>query len=71
MTGLWLATSSGLTQLIDAEGLNSIEGSHISRWYDAYATADLDGEEPNELATRWLAQLCDGALHLDGYEDVI
>lgn len=71
MIGFWLATSSDLTQLIDINGLTYVEGSHLSRWYDAYAVTDGEGKEREEMAADWLTQLCDVALHLDGYEDAI
>jgi hypothetical protein len=71
MIGFWLAASSDLTQLINTDGLNHIEGSHLSRWYDAYAVADTVGRPPNDVAAEWLTQLCDRALHLDGYEDLL
>lgn len=43
---------------------------HIHRFqaFLAPAPADPDGQRLGDLAETWLRQLCDSALHLDGYE---
>ncbi len=69
--GVWLATPSDLTELIDIDGLAQVGGSRLSRWYDAYAVADDQGRTPSAVAEGWITQLCDEALHLDGYEEAI
>ncbi|MER7243080.1 hypothetical protein [Kribbella sp. NPDC000426] len=66
--GFWMATSSKLTKLVDIDGLDPVEGSQPSQWYDAYAVGDAAGETPNEIATDWLTRMGDRALHLDDYE---
>jgi hypothetical protein len=66
--GVWLKAPRVLTELIDVDGYSSVQGSPQSNWYTGFATADPNGQRPDGLAESWLRQLCDSALHLDGYE---
>lgn len=66
--GVWLKAPRALTELIDVDGYASVEGSAQSNWYMGFAVADPDGQGLGDLAEAWLRQLCDSALHLDGYE---
>jgi hypothetical protein len=66
--GVWLNTAQALTELIDVDGYAAVEGSTPSNSYRGFATADPAGQRLGDLAETWLRQLCDSALHLDGYE---
>ena len=66
--GVWLKTPQALTELVDVDGYASVEGSAQSNWFMGFAMADPDGQRLSDLAEAWLRQLCDSALHLDGYE---
>ncbi|MGO9295139.1 MAG: hypothetical protein ACLP52_14910 [Streptosporangiaceae bacterium] len=66
--GVWLKAAQVLTELIDVDGYASVEGSAQSNWYMGFAMADPDGQPLGDVAETWLRQLCDSALHLDGYE---
>jgi hypothetical protein len=66
--GVWLRAPRALTELVDVDGYASVEGSTPSNWHMGFAVADPDGQQRGDLAEAWLRQLCDAALHLDGYE---
>ena len=66
--GVWLKAAQVLTELIDVDGYASVEGSAQSNWYMGFAMADPEGQPLGDVAETWLRQLCDSALHLDGYE---
>ena len=66
--GVWLKAARVLAELIDVDGYASVEGSAQSNWYMGFAMADPDGQPLGDVAETWLRQLCDSALHLDGYE---
>lgn len=67
----WLFTTDDLTQLVDLAGCTRLPGTRISSTFDAYTVADPDGQQPNAVATEWIRQMCDDALHLDGYEPTL
>lgn len=68
---VWLETPRDLTQLVDVERHDRVAGTQVSRWFHGYAVADDTGARSTVVAAQWIRQLCDDALHLDDYEQVI
>jgi hypothetical protein len=67
----WLEGRPDLSTLVDIAGFRRLGGTQMSPWFGGYAVADGDGEPPSSLAVEWLRQMCDDALHLDGYEPML
>lgn len=63
-----LDASHDLTEIIEINRYKRVAGTHIARSFVICAVADDNGLIPAKLATQWLRQLCDTALHLDDYE---
>jgi pimeloyl-ACP methyl ester carboxylesterase len=66
---VWLkAHGTSLTELVDIGGITVIPGSPQTNWFMTFAVANPSGQQEDDLAGTWLAQMCDSALHLDGHE---
>jgi hypothetical protein len=68
---VWLDARPDLSALVDIAGCRRLPGTHVSPWFGGYAVADGNGEPSSPLAVEWLRQMCDDALHLDGYEPTL
>lgn len=68
---VWLEGRPDLSTLVDITGFRRLRGTQMSPWFGGYAVADGDGEPASSLAVEWLRQMCDDALHLDGYEPML
>ncbi|GAB3435063.1 hypothetical protein [Flindersiella endophytica] len=68
---VWFTTRDDLTHLVDVKDSERLAGTRVLPWFHAYAVADSKGQPPSALAIDWLRQMCDDALHLDGYEPIL
>jgi hypothetical protein len=69
--GVWLSSYRPLTVMVDTRGLKTLPGSSPSNWYSGWAFAAADGKSGRETARDFLIQLCEYALHLDGFEQTL
>jgi hypothetical protein len=68
---VWLKAPQALTELVEVDGFESVPGSTPSSWFMGFAVASPDGQPLAGVAQAWLRQICDAALHLDGYESAL
>lgn len=67
---VWLkARGTSLTELVDVNGFNVVPGVQAN-WFIGLASADPQGQDVNNLARTWAAEMCD-TMHLDGHETVL
>jgi hypothetical protein len=60
-----------MTDLVDPGDLSQVPGSTPRNWFMGWAVAAMEGQRATGLVHRWLTDLCDYALCLNGYEDVL
>jgi hypothetical protein len=68
---VWLEGRPDLSTLVDITGCRRLRGTQGSPRFGGYAVADRNGDPPAALAGEWIRQMCDDALHLDGYEPML
>jgi hypothetical protein len=67
---VWLkARGTSLTELVDVNGFTVVPGVQAN-WFIGLASADPQGQDVNNLARTWTAEMCD-SMHLDGHETVL
>jgi hypothetical protein len=66
--GISLDTPHSMTELVDTEDIPVLAGTSAAPWFLAWAIADPEGQTAPGVTHTWLTQMCDSALHLDGYE---
>jgi hypothetical protein len=69
--GVYLDAPHEMTELVDSGGLVKVPGSTPRNWFMGWALADPDAQPAPGLVRRWLTDLCDYALCLNGYENVL
>ena len=66
--GVWLKAPLAVTELVEVDAFDVVEGSQQVSSFTGFAIATADGEQVSETAMAWLRQLCDSSLHLLDYE---
>lgn len=67
---VWLkARGTSLTELVDVNSFTVVPGVQAN-WFIGLASADPQGQDVNNLARTWTAEMCD-TMHLDGHETVL
>jgi hypothetical protein len=67
---VWLkARGTSLTELVDVNGFTVVPGVQAN-WFIGLASADPQGQDVNNLARTWTAEMSD-SMHLDGHETVL
>jgi hypothetical protein len=67
---VWLkARGTSLTELVDVSGFTVVPGVEAN-WFIGLASADPQGQDTNDLARTWTAEMSD-SMHLDGHETVL
>jgi hypothetical protein len=69
--GVWLTAPASLNEMVDIEQLKALKGAPSSTQFISWALADPRGDTPEGTAVDWLTEMCDNALHLDGYEPTL
>lgn len=69
--GIWLKAPRALTELVEVDAFDVVEGSPQSNWFMGVAIASPDGEQLSEMVQAWLRQMCDSSLHLNDYESAL
>lgn len=68
---VWLEGRPDLSTLVDFTSHQRLRGTNISPWFGGYAVSDSNGNSTSTEAVEWIRQMCDDALHLDGYEPTL
>ena len=66
-----LQAPRSLSELVNTRNITALPGSPATNSFNAWATATPNGQGPAKLVQRWLTDMCDNALYLDGYEPVL
>jgi hypothetical protein len=66
-----LEAPRSMTELVDTGNLTTLPGAPASNSFTGWATADPNGQRPARLVQRWLRDMCDSTLYLDGYEPTL
>ncbi len=69
--GVWLTASQSMTELVDIRDGQLLPGSPPSRSFYGSTPVDQAHRSAAAQARVWITEMCDEALHLDGYEPAL
>ena len=69
--GIWLPGRMSVTELVDVDGFTVLNGTRTTPWFNGHATTATSGDSSAVTADELTRQLCDAALGVIDYEQIL